>query len=265
MSRGRIQYAQDHRDGDAGRTVGGGSLQAKIQSGAPQQICPPSFLNQFPGHASFRVAFSGSHMIALALGSDPPAVAENIIALADRIGRNRRSLRPLSKRYSRGKQIAGAAFELLKDCPIFQTVLKLPGKSPATRARYSPRMSAKGARHESGTTRDSSYSKRSAFDLRPDYPDHRIKLYCSTSIFNSRKRRIGAGSRAASVAHFYRSSSAVTQCSIADGQLRRHDCCECNGDADDHATSTVTLCPRFSGLVTSKNGLHVSHELGPDT
>ena len=38
---------------------------------------------------------------------------------------------------------------------------------------------------------------------------------------------------AASVALFYRSSSAVTQCSIANGQLRRHDCCESNGDADD--------------------------------
>jgi len=33
---------------------------------------------------------------------------------------------------------------------------------------------------------------------------------------------------AASVAHFYQSSSNITQCNIANGQLGRNDCCDCN-------------------------------------
>ncbi|MFN5666479.1 phosphatase PAP2 family protein [Bradyrhizobium sp.] len=103
----------------------------------PQQVCPALVpLINSPGHASFPSAHSlESHLIALALAEiHPRHTRRMLVALADRIGRNREvaGVHYPSDTHA-GKVIAHQAFELLKDCPTFKAVSaeakREPGKA----------------------------------------------------------------------------------------------------------------------------------------
>ena len=99
----------------------------------PQQVCPALVpLINSPSHASFPSAHSlESHMIALALAEVRPGSGRVLTALADRIGRNREvaGVHYPSDTLA-GRQIAGEAFKLLKECPIFQKIAETAADEP---------------------------------------------------------------------------------------------------------------------------------------
>jgi acid phosphatase (class A) len=118
----------------------------KFNRARPQQVCPALVpLINSPGHASFPSAHSlESHMIALALTEVQPhkhraSTAKVLTALADRIGRNREVAGVHYPSDTKaGKEIACAAFELLKECPIFQSVLRAAREEPGGVGRLRP-------------------------------------------------------------------------------------------------------------------------------
>ncbi len=79
-----------------------------------------------PRHASFPSGHSlSSHLIALSLAEVMPWARESLVALADRMGRNREVAGVHWKSDTdAGRAIAQAAFELLEDCPTFREVLR---------------------------------------------------------------------------------------------------------------------------------------------
>nr|WP_176422259.1 phosphatase PAP2 family protein [Bradyrhizobium sp. 2S1]MCK7665656.1 phosphatase PAP2 family protein [Bradyrhizobium sp. 2S1] len=99
----------------------------KFNRARPQQICPALVpLINSPGHASFPSAHSlESHLIALSLAEiDPQHPKRALVALADRIGRNREVAGVhYPSDTAAGRDIARQAFDILKTCPTFKTTL----------------------------------------------------------------------------------------------------------------------------------------------
>jgi acid phosphatase (class A) len=107
----------------------------------PQQVYPALVpLINPPQHASYPSGHSlQSHMIALALAEVMPWAEEILVALADRIGENREIAGVHWKSDTdAGRAIAQEAFPLLRDCPIFQTVLQAALEEPAPSDQLTP-------------------------------------------------------------------------------------------------------------------------------
>jgi len=106
-----------------------------------QQVWP-AFVPMLPspGHASYPSGHMlQSRLIALSLAEAVPAARKALLALADRIGRNREVAGVhFPSDTAAGKAIADAAFPMLQGCAIFQTVLAAARLEPAAPGALAP-------------------------------------------------------------------------------------------------------------------------------
>jgi acid phosphatase (class A) len=120
----------------------------------PQQVFPALLpLINSPPHPSFPSGHSlESHMIALALGEVMPEAKPSLIALADRIGKNR-EIAGVHWRSDTdaGRAIAEEAYLLLRQCSIFKTVLTWAKAEPGGPGQLTspPECSTGGRRNRS--------------------------------------------------------------------------------------------------------------------
>jgi acid phosphatase (class A) len=106
-----------------------------------QQVWPAFVpMLQSPGHASYPSGHMlQSRLIAKSLAQAVPEASNALLALADRIGRNREVAGVhFPSDTAAGRAIADAAFPMLQGCAIYQTVLAMAQPEPAAPGALAP-------------------------------------------------------------------------------------------------------------------------------